>query len=74
MHDSSFEEIGRHGQNLKMSFDWAKLENFKEASIDECIVLGKTTMFLTGVHSEQFKTYDTGDNTQFVLGRLPDDY
>ncbi len=74
LHDSSFENIVRRGKHLKLTFDWAKLDNFKEANIDEAIIMGKTKIFLTGVHSEQFKIFDPTDSTMFIIPSLPENY
>lgn len=74
LHDSSFIEVVRHDQNLDLKFDWSKLDNFKEENYDETIIIGKTEMFLTGVHSEQFKVHDASETGKFVLRPLPDNY
>lgn len=74
LHDSSFEEIVRYGKNLKLTFDWTKLDNYKEANIDEAIILGRTKMFLEGVHSEHFRIYDPNDSTKYSVRSLPDNY
>lgn len=74
LHDSSFKEIIRHDQDLDLTFDWSKLDNFKEQDINEAIIIGKTKMRFTGVYSEQFKIYDNNDNTKFLLQELPDGY
>jgi hypothetical protein len=58
LHDSSFLSIHRGIEEIKFSFDWAKLTNFVEQKIDEVIILGRTNMSLTGVISEEFKIFD----------------
>jgi hypothetical protein len=73
LHDSSFETIFREDQNLELTFDWSKLENFQEAKIEEGIIIGKTKMYLTGINSEQCKIYRENDNSKFTLISLPDD-
>ncbi len=75
LHDSSFVDVVRHDQdlNLTLTFDWSSLDNFKEAGIDEAIIIGKTRIYFTGVSSEQFRLYVDNDNSKFVLLPLPSD-
>lgn len=71
LHDSSLEMIVRYNQTMELTFDWAKLESFNEQRVSESIIMGETTMALTGVHSEQFRFYTDNENYSFIP--LPND-
>ena len=73
LHDSSFETITRHDNEIKITFDWSKLENLKEQNIAEPIIIGKTTMFLTGLNSEEFKVFEDNDIKKISTIPVPDD-
>ena len=70
LHDSSFEMIIRHNQELELVFDWTKLENFIENNIIEPIIIGRTKMRLTGVNVEEFKVYF--DEEKFTVIPFPE--
>ncbi len=73
LHDSSFETIIRHDNEIEITFDWSKFISLKEQDINEPIIIGKTTMFLTGVNTEEFKVFDDNDLKTFVTIPVPDD-
>lgn len=62
LHDSHFENVARTGNNIDLTFDWAKLENFKEGGIEDGLVLGKTKLNIKGISDEEFKGYYDGAN------------
>jgi hypothetical protein len=41
LHDSYLEKIERIDKSLIYTFDWGKLENYREKDIDEGIIIGK---------------------------------
>ena len=55
LHDSRVEKLVRFNQQMELTFDGATLSNFIEENIAEPIILGQTTMHLTGIKSEEFK-------------------
>lgn len=60
MHDSHFENIIRTENDIELTFDWAKLENFIEDGIEDGIVLGKTKLTIKGIENQVFKGYYDG--------------
>ena len=72
LHDSSFENIIRHNQELELVFDWAKFANFIENNISEAIIIGKTIMRLTGVSLEEFRLYSNKE--KYTVIPFPDEF
>src|SRR5438128_2241088 len=70
LHDSSFEKIIRNDDELELIFDWATFDNLDEKNVTEPIVIGKTSMFLTGVNSEEFRVYTNQE--KYSLTRPPE--
>jgi hypothetical protein len=66
LHDSHFENEVRENNNLVVTFDWAKLENLTELGINELVILGKTTLKISGIENEQLKAYYEGKNYKLV--------
>lgn len=60
LHDSHFEKETRIGNDIELTVDWAKLENFKEGGIEDGLILGKTKLIITEVSNEVFKAYYDG--------------
>ena len=66
LHDSHFEKIVRKGQNIELTFDWAKLENYAEQGIEDGLVLGKTKVAINGICNEEFKSYYNGEKWETI--------
>ncbi len=62
LHDSHFEIVNRTGNDIELTFDWAKLESFIEGGIEDGLVLGKTKLTIKGISNEEFKGYYDGAN------------
>lgn len=58
LHDSNLESATRGDTTLELIFDWAKLTHLAEENIAEPVILGQTTLLLTGVREEAFKIYE----------------
>ena len=58
LHDSLLESVTRRGTSLELIFDWAKLAHLAEADVAEPIILGRTTLLLTGIGTETFELYE----------------
>lgn len=71
--DSSFQAIIRQDNEMEIIFNWSKLANFSEQGISEPIIIGRTTMHLTGVSSEEFKINVGDDLKNFSTISFPDD-
>ena len=48
LHDSHLEKIVKSDNHVKIEFDWAYLSNYKEKKIHDGIVIGKSTLEITG--------------------------
>ncbi|GAA4498652.1 hypothetical protein GCM10023172_16020 [Hymenobacter ginsengisoli] len=58
LHDSSLEAATRRGTSLELVFDWAKLTHLADEQIAEPVILGRTTLALTGISQETFASYE----------------
>lgn len=67
LHDSSLETCVRQGDTIELVFDWAKLADFIEHNVREPIIMGITTIVLTGVRAEKLSIYDDGQGTMKPL-------
>jgi hypothetical protein len=54
LHDSSIDLLKFNSDNLVLTFDWAKLENYKEKNLDG-IILGKCRLELSGIIKSTFE-------------------
>lgn len=66
LHDSHFEKEIRGQNNIKVIFDWAKLDNFIEEGIYEYIVLGRTTLSINGIFNEELKIFYEENNFKVI--------
>lgn len=60
LHDSHFENVERIGNDIELTFDWAKLEDYNEGEIEDGLILGKTKLTIKGISNEKFKGYFDG--------------
>ncbi len=70
LHDSHFEKEERNGNDIKLTFDWAKLEDYVEGKIGDGIIMGKTIFTIEGISNEKFKAYFHEE--KFKLIEVPD--
>jgi hypothetical protein len=58
LHDSNLESYVRCGTTIELEFDWAKLADLLEHNVSEPIIMGRTTIMLTGVQAEKLIIYE----------------
>ena len=54
LHDSSIDLLEINSDNIVLTFDWAKLENYKEKNLDG-LILGKCKLVLSGITKTTFE-------------------
>ncbi|PZW39028.1 hypothetical protein LX95_02166 [Mesonia algae] len=70
LHDSSIDFLEINSDKIILTFDWAKLENYKEKNLDG-IILGKCRLELCGIIETTFEI--TTDEETKTIG-FPDDF
>lgn len=55
LHDSNIEDISIAGSYLCLQFDWCKLDNYKEKNIDDGIIIGRSTLKISGYQTKEIK-------------------
>ena len=70
LHDSSIDLLEFNSDNLVLTFDWAKLENYKEKNLDG-IILGKCRLELSGIIKSTFEII-TDEETKTI--EFPEDF
>jgi hypothetical protein len=70
LHDSHFEKVERLGNDIELTFDWAKLEDFDEGGITDGLIMGKTQLTIKGISNEEFKGYFDGEKWKPLTGTI----
>jgi hypothetical protein len=64
LHDSHIISEVRVDDSMAIVFDWAKLKNLLELGINQAVILGKTTLKISGIKNEVFTAlYDNGERS-----------
>lgn len=72
LHDSSIEKIERIGADVIITFDWAKLTDFKEKNLG-LLIIGASKVVLKNVKSEKC-TEEQTKNVVSEISIIPDDF
>ena len=64
LHDSSIDLLEINSDKIILTFDWAKLENYKEKNLDG-IILGKCKLELSGITKTEFEIV-TDEQTEII--------
>ena len=70
LHDSLIDLLEINSDSIVLTFDWAKLENYKEGNLDG-LILGKCKLVLSGITKTAFEII-TGGGTKII--EFPKDF